>query len=283
MQLSYDPDEAIGHLIEADHLLARIIQQAGPFTHRPEKMQSPFQALFRAIVYQQLNGKAAATILQRVVDLLPKQTGVTPEGLLELDDEPLRGAGLSRSKMAAIRDLAAKTIDGTVPTLAKLKKMDDTEIVERLVQVRGIGPWTVEMLLMFRLGRPDVLPVSDFGVRNGFMLIYGLDAMPSPQQITEHAERWRPYRSVASWYMWRAVDLHRQSKPQVEKKNVAAKVAVLQAPAKKASSKKEGVTKRVAKKVAAKKSVKTTVVAKSVTTKTSVRKGAKTSPKGKRR
>ena len=219
MELSYDPEEAVKRLSRADRVLARVIKQAGPFTHVPEKMQSPFQALMRAIVYQQLNGKAASTILGRVVDLYPRG-GLKAEAILATPDEKLRGAGLSRSKVLALKDLAAKTLDATVPTLARLKKMDDAEIVSRLVQVRGIGPWSVEMLLIFRLGRPDVMPASDFGVRNGFMLTYGTAKLPAPKEIIDHAECWRPFRSIASWYMWRAVDLAREQQIDAKSKPV---------------------------------------------------------------
>jgi DNA-3-methyladenine glycosylase II len=211
MELDFDPEEAVAALAKADRKLARVMKRVGPFTHRPEKMQSPFQALLRAIVYQQLSGKAAATILGRVHGLHPSGTRLKAEVLLALRDEQLRGAGLSRSKVLAVKDLAAKTLDGTVPALARLKKMSDEEIVSRLVQVRGIGPWSVEMLLMFRLGRPDVLPASDFGVRTGFMLTYGTPELPAVKHILAHGERWRPFRSVASWYMWRAVDMARQA------------------------------------------------------------------------
>ena len=209
-QLAFDPEEAVAALRRADRALARVIKQAGSFTHRPEKLQSPFQALLRAIVYQQLSGKAAATILGRVKDLYPARAGFKADAILATPDERLRSAGLSRGKVLALKDLAAKTLDGTVPTLAALKKMDDDEIISRLVEVRGIGPWTVEMLI-FRLGRPDIMPTSDFGVRKGFMLTYGTPELPTPKQILAHAECWRPYRSVASWYLWRAVDLSRQA------------------------------------------------------------------------
>ena len=130
-----------------------------------------------------------------------------PQNILEATDEALRSAGLSRNKAEALRDLAAKTLDGTVPTLARLKRMSDEEIIEHLTAVRGIGRWTAEMLLMFRLGRPDVLPVGDYGVRKGFSLVYQPDEMPTPKQLADYGERWRPYRTVASWYMWRAVEL----------------------------------------------------------------------------
>jgi DNA-3-methyladenine glycosylase II len=208
MKLAFDPAEATAALAEADRKLARLIERAGPFTLRPEKLQSPFHALMRAIVYQQLSGAAARTIMSRVTALFGGSQP-EPHALSDLSDELLRAAGLSRGKILSVRDLAAKTIDGTVPTLPRLKRMSDQEILERLVQVRGIGPWTVEMLLMFRLGRPDVLPVSDLGVRKGFMLTYKTADLPGPEEMLRRGERWRPYRSVASWYLWRAVDLDR--------------------------------------------------------------------------
>lgn len=210
MTLAYDPDAATAHLLGCDKTLARMIRRVGPFALKIERPASPFESLFKAIVYQQLNGKAAGTIFGRVKDLFPNPKKPTPEALLKLNDKPLRGAGLSQNKLLALRDLATKTVDGTVPTLRKLRGMSDAEIVERLTAVRGVGVWTVEMLLMFRLGRPDVLPVGDFGVRNGFRLTYGLPEMPQPKELLEHGERWRPFRSVASWYMWRAVDWHRE-------------------------------------------------------------------------
>jgi 3-methyladenine DNA glycosylase/8-oxoguanine DNA glycosylase len=214
-RLCFDPDEAIEQLARADRKLARVIERAGPFSHRPQRLQDPFQALLRSIVYQQLSGKAAETIFGRVSALHVK---LTPEALLGTPDDLLRAAGLSRGKVLAVKDLSAKVLDGTVPTLKALRKMEDADIVSRLTEVRGIGPWTVEMLLIFRLGRPDVLPVSDFGVRKGFMLTYGKQQMPSPKELFEHGERWRPFRSVASWYMWRALDLSRKTDLPAEKK-----------------------------------------------------------------
>lgn len=208
MSLTYDPAHATAHLSDVDPLMGELIAQAGPFTLTPPPTQSPFHALMRAIVYQQLSGKAAATILGRVLDLMPKGRGrPKPSDLDALDDASLRAAGLSRNKLLALRDLAQKTDDGTVPTLAALKKMDDAEVLARLTAVRGIGAWTVEMLLMFRLGRPDVLPATDLGVQKGFQLTYGTEALPKPKELMAAAEPWRPYRSVASWYLWRAVDL----------------------------------------------------------------------------
>ena len=201
----FDPEAAVRVVCAADKKLARWIAKCGPYALEPSKLKSPFAALARSIVYQQLHGKAAATILSRVVALFPG-TFPTPQQLLEAKEEALRGAGLSRNKLLALRDLAAKTIDGTVPTLARLRRMSDEEIVERLTAVRGIGRWTVEMMLMFRLGRPDVLPATDYGVRKGFARVYGGE-MPPPKALLAYGERWRPYRSVASWYFWRIAEL----------------------------------------------------------------------------
>ena len=160
-----------------------------------------------ANAHQQLNGTAATTILRRVIALYPHRRFPQPEDLLETPDEHLRGAGLSRAKTASIKDIAAKTIDGVVPTKRAITKLSDAEIIERLTAIRGVGPWTVEMLLMFTLGRPDVLPVTDFGVRKGFALTYGLSELPAPRDLLDHGERWRPHRTTAAWYLWRAVDL----------------------------------------------------------------------------
>lgn len=210
--LTYDREEAVRHLSSADPTLARLMEVAGPFTLEVRRMHDPFEALARNIVYQQLHGKAAASIHARVVALFGGGK-LRPDDVLAASEESLRGAGLSAAKLAALRDLAAKTIDGTVPALARLRRMSDEEIVERLTRVRGIGRWTVEMLLMFRLGRPDVLPVGDFAVRKGFALAYGRKESPKPAELALYGERWRPFRSVASWYMWRAVELPPGSLP----------------------------------------------------------------------
>ena len=203
----YDPAEAAAALTEADPVLGALVAEVGPCTLAP-RGEAPFAYLLRSVVYQQLAGKAAATIHGRVLALF--DGAPTPEALLALPDEPLRGAGLSRNKLAALRDLAEKTLDGTVPAdLDALRPLPDDEVVRRLTAVRGVGPWTVEMLLIFNLGRPDVLPVTDLGVRNGFRLLHGHDDMPAPTALLAHGERWRPWRSVASWYLWRAVDLAR--------------------------------------------------------------------------
>lgn len=218
MPLTFDPEAAVAHLKKRDRDLGAIIREAGPFTMKPPRGVAPFEALLRAIVSQQLSGKAAATILGRVHALFETTKKPDPEALLTLSTESLRAAGLSGNKVLAVRDLAAKTLDGTVPTMRKMRAMSDEEVVERLVQVRGIGVWSAEMLLMFSLGRPDVLPVADLGVRQGFMFTYAMEVMPTIAALTEHAERWRPYRSVASWYMWRAVELSRQTKEKSKSK-----------------------------------------------------------------
>src|SRR5579863_10285590 len=217
-----DAEHVMLALSRADRKLGRIIRNVGSFPTKREKPQQPFESLLRAIVYQQLAGPAAATIFGRV-KALGSGAFPTPEEILSLDDAKLRGAGLSRQKIASVKDLAAKTLDGTGPPLAKLRRMSEVEIHERLVQVRGIGEWSVQMFLMFRLGRPDVLPVRDLGIQKGFQLVYGHKKMPKPDFILEHGERWRPYRSIASWYLWRALD-EKRAKPKGKKpkKNRAA-------------------------------------------------------------
>jgi DNA-3-methyladenine glycosylase II len=202
----YDPGEAVRHLSSVDSTLGRLIERAGAFNLAVRGIHNPFEALARNIIYQQLHGNAAAAIHQRVLALFGKQK-LSPQDILGASEESLRGAGLSGAKLVAIKDLAAKTLDGTVPTLARLRRMADEEIIEKLVQVRGIGRWTVEMLLIFRLGRPDVLPVGDFAVRKGFSIMYGLKDLPKPRELIHYGERWKPFRSVASWYLWRVHEL----------------------------------------------------------------------------
>jgi 3-methyladenine DNA glycosylase/8-oxoguanine DNA glycosylase len=209
--LGFDAEEAAAHVARSDAKLARIIEQSGPMRLQVAATKSSFEALAESIVYQQLSGKAAATIHGRVCALFPRKR-IEPERVTEATDEDLRGAGLSRAKVLALRDLAARTLDGTVPPIRRLASMDDDAIVEQLVKVRGIGRWTVEMLLIFRLGRPDVLPVHDYGVRYGYQLAYGKRALPTPKELTRRGEAWRPFRTVASWYLWRAVDLERKRK-----------------------------------------------------------------------
>ena len=203
--MTYDPDQAIAELSKADKKLGKAIRKIGEFQLSPERMAGTFETLTRCIIYQQLSGKAAGTIHGRVKDLFPRKR-IKPELVLDMRDDDLRGAGMSRNKISAIRDLSEKTLDGTVPTLAKLKRMDDTEIIDRLVQVRGIGQWTVEMLLMFRLGRPDIMPATDLGIRKGYRVLEGMDEMPKPMELLSLTEHWTPWRSVASWYLYRIAD-----------------------------------------------------------------------------
>jgi methylated-DNA-[protein]-cysteine S-methyltransferase len=209
--LEYDRTAAVAHLKSADPVLAALIRRAGGFSLGVRRMHDPFQSLIRSIVYQQLSGKAAETILGRVLALYDDEFPA-PERLLATPDRALRGAGLSASKTRALKDLAQKTRDGVVPPLRALHRMRDEEVIERLTSIWGVGRWSVEMMLMFRLGRPDVLPVDDLGVRQGFDLAYGRRRPVTRDELAAHAEAWRPYRSVASWYMYRAVDLHRKGK-----------------------------------------------------------------------
>jgi DNA-3-methyladenine glycosylase II len=199
--------EAVAHLCRADKQLARLIRRVGPCTLKPRRRRSPFVALVSAVTYQQLNGTAARTILKRFIALYPGKRFPTPDDTVNTPDDRLRGAGLSRAKAAAIKDIAAKTIAGIVPDLRTISKMSNEEIVERLTTVRGVGPWTVEMLLMFTLGRTDVLPVTDYGVRKGFAVTYGWKELPHPKELLAFGERWRPHRSTAAWYLWRALEL----------------------------------------------------------------------------
>lgn len=202
----FDTAAAAAALRAADPALGRAIDAFGPFAMRRRTMRTPFEALLRAIVYQQLSGHAAGAIHARVLALF-EGGRPTPAALAAMSEERLRASGLSRAKAAAARDLAEKTMARVVPGARALRAMSDDEVVARLVQVRGIGRWTVEMLLMSYLARPDVLPATDLGVRRGFARIQGLEALPAPADLLAHGERWRPWRTVASWYLWRAADL----------------------------------------------------------------------------
>jgi DNA-3-methyladenine glycosylase II len=198
--------KAIDHIARTDPRFAALIKRARRFDVIANKLVRPFDALAESIAYQQLNGKAAATIWGRVRALYPKRKWLDPELVLKTPDETLRACGLSRSKTAALKDLAAKTLDGTVPNRRQLVRMTDEEIIERLTKVHGIGRWTVEMLLLFKLGRLDVWPVADYGVQKGFAKTFGRRKLPTPKQFQKIGEKWRPYRSIAAWYFWRALD-----------------------------------------------------------------------------
>jgi len=219
-KLSFDIDEALAHLRANDPKLGALIDRAGEFKLRLDPSPSPFESLLESILYQQLHGKAAATIHRRVREHYGGDP--TPQVLLDTPEEILRAAGVSGNKVRALKDLAARTLDGTVPSHAAIKKMKDAEIVERLTEVRGIGPWTVEMLLIFRLGRPDVFPVTDYGVRKGFALTFQrvpktrpleTKELPGPEVMLKRGILWAPFRSVASWYLWRACDLAKNTAP----------------------------------------------------------------------
>ena len=203
----FDPVAAVEHLREADPVLAKFIDEVGPFRMRLRGARSIFVALAEAIVYQQLNGRAAASIFARLCALFPVAQGLDAELVLRTSEAKLRAAGLSTNKLMSIRDLARKTVGGEIPTLAEAHRMDDEELIERLTQVRGIGRWTVEMLLISRFGRPDVLPVDDYGIRAGFAALFRKRKFPAPKELIKPGAKWKPYRSVASWYLWRAADL----------------------------------------------------------------------------
>jgi DNA-3-methyladenine glycosylase II len=198
--------DSTDHLSKIDPVMRRLIEEIGPFSLRPNVRRSPFESLARAIAYQQLHEKAAESILKRFIALFPGRRFPRPEDLLAMKVGAVRKAGFSRPKIMALRDLATKALDGTIPTNRMMKQFDDEAIIHRLVKVRGIGRWTAEMLLIFQLGRPDVLPVDDFGVRNGFRIAYRRHTMPTPKQVLRYGERWKPYRTIASWYLWRAAD-----------------------------------------------------------------------------
>ncbi len=221
-KLPYDAETALAHLRATDKKLAALIdrvEETGGFTLKLGATGSPFTALLESILYQQLHGKAAATIHKRVLALYGEpdsSAGPAPQALLDTPDEMLRAAGVSGNKIKALKDLAARTLDGTVPTQAAISTLPDEEIIARLTAVRGIGTWTVEMLLIFSLGRPDVFPVTDYGVRKGFALTFqrlpksrplAAADLPKPEPMLKRARRWAPYRSVAAWYLWRACDL----------------------------------------------------------------------------
>ena len=204
--LPFDLAEATKCLAERDDCLKRLIEQTIPFRIKIEHDQSPYEVLLESIAYQSISGKAAATIFGRIKALSSNGRAPSPEQMLKLRKPALRKAGLSGAKILAMKDLAQKTLDGIVPTLEQAEKLPDEELVERLVSVRGIGAWTVEMFLIFRLGRPDVLPIHDLGVKKGWSVTYGKKHMPKPKELLAFGERWRPYRTVASWYMWRAFE-----------------------------------------------------------------------------
>jgi len=204
--LPFDLSAAVAHLSNCDPCIARLVQEAVAFDPNIDHNQSPYESLLEAIAYQSISGKAAATIYARIKALSANGGPPTPQEMLNLKTQTLRKAGLSGAKILAMKDLAQKTIDGIVPTHEEALKLSDDELVERLISVRGVGAWTVEMFLIFRLGRPDVLPIHDLGVQKGWSVAYNKKHMPRPKELLAFGERWRPYRTVASWYMWRAFE-----------------------------------------------------------------------------
>ncbi len=198
--------EALDHLSRRCEVMAGVIRRIGPCTLVPDARRSPFESLVRAVAHQQLHGAAAESILRRFIALFGKGRFPAARRLAEVSDEALRGCGFSGAKTASIRDIAAKTLAGVVPGARAIERLSDEEIIERLTQVRGVGRWTVEMLLIFQLGRPDVLPADDFGVRNGFRHAFDLPEMPRPKEVLAYGERWRPHATTAAWYLWRTAD-----------------------------------------------------------------------------
>jgi DNA-3-methyladenine glycosylase II len=206
--------EARQHLTDTCPRFAALIRRVGPSRPPVERGRDLYEALIRAIAHQQLHGKAAEAILARFVALYDAGGMFpSPERVLATDDVVLRGCGFSAAKLAAVRDICAKTLDGTVPTRRQATRLPDAELIERLVTIRGVGRWTVEMLLIFTLGRPDVLPVDDFGVREGYRVLHGLDAQPKPKVLAELGLPWAPHRSMATWYLYRAVEEARRQAP----------------------------------------------------------------------
>ena len=203
MTLSFDLSEATRLLAAKDEKLAELIGATAPFEIRYAG-DSPYEALMKAIAYQSISGKAASTIFARVKALSGNDRPPSPEQMLKLSKSALRKAGLSAAKVMSMKDLARKTLQGIVPSREQAEKLSDQELISRLDSVRGIGAWTVEMFLIFNLGRPDVLPIHDLGVKKGWAVTYGKKHMPKPKELLAFGERWRPYRTIGSWYMWRA-------------------------------------------------------------------------------
>jgi DNA-3-methyladenine glycosylase II len=243
-KLPFDHIKAHAHLSGLDKRLARLIEKTGTFHFKLDTCDSVYESLLEAITHQSISGKAAATIFGRIKMLGTEGRCPTPQQILAATDLTLREAGLSYAKAASMKDLAQKTIEGIVPTIEEAHALSDEELVTRLISVKGIGAWTVEMFLMFRLGRPDVLPIHDYGVQKGFALTYGKKFMPKPRELAAFGERWRPYRTVASWYMWRAIEIY--GKKRKVMKAVSAKKGKKAKAAKKTAKK---TLKRTAKKI----------------------------------
>lgn len=198
---------AMQSLSGIDRDWADLIACIGPCTLQPRIEREPYEALVRSIAYQQLHGRAAEAILNRMLALFPHTPFPTPKEVLATDETLLRQCGFSASKIASIRGIAQGTMEGLVPALAEAQSLDDETLIRRLISLHGVGRWTVEMLLIFSLGRPDVLPVDDFGVREGWRALKKLPEQPKPKALAEIGRHWSPYRSVAAWYLWRAAEM----------------------------------------------------------------------------
>lgn len=203
---------ALEHLAKVDPLMGKLIREIGPCLLTPDRKRSPFQSLVQAVAHQQLHGTAAENILKRFIKLFPGRRFPRAEDLASVTDEQMRACGFSFAKIRAIRDISEKTINGAVPTNRAIVKLTDEEIIERLITVRGVGRWTVEMLLIFQLGRENVLPVDDFGVRMGFQVAYNKRSMPKPKALRNFGKRWHPHATTAAWYLWRAADESKKKK-----------------------------------------------------------------------
>ncbi|HTQ51702.1 MAG TPA: hypothetical protein VMJ12_13390 [Candidatus Acidoferrales bacterium] len=203
---------ACKYLAARDPVMRRLIREHGPCELEPETRCPPFQSLVQAVAHQQLNGTAANNILARFKKLCPNRKFPRPEDLAGVTDGQIRACGFSFAKIKSIRDITAKTLAGVVPASRQIVELSDDEIVARLTEVRGVGRWTVEMLLVFQLGRPDVLPADDFGVRTGFRLAYRKRDLPKVKDLLAFGERWRPHRTTAAWYLWCAADAARKKK-----------------------------------------------------------------------
>ncbi len=206
MNIDFSRAEITRTLGCSDPVMTQIIDRHGPCRLEISGPDSPYDSLASAIIFQQLHGKAAATILQRVKDLVGGARFPLPEELVAFSELALRAAGVSANKQKALRDLAAKALEGRLPTKSAISAMSDEEIIETCTRIRGIGRWTVQIMLIFRLGRPDILPIDDYGLRNGLRLAYGLEHLPTPKELAGYGACWSPWRSVASWYLWRVTD-----------------------------------------------------------------------------
>ena len=237
--------EAETHLIAVCRGMAKVIPRHEPYPTKFERASDPYRALIRAVVFQQLSGKAASTIHGRVLALFPDKEHPDPQDLLDADPVVLRGAGLSRQKIAAVKDVSLKTVEGVIPPARALSKLPDDEIIERLTQAKGVGRWTVEMYLMFTLGRPDILPIDDLGVRKGAEKLFGRSF--KPKELAEFGERWGPWRSAAAWHLWRFADTLTPDRSPVKKAKKVGKKKAGKKPGKVAKTK-SAKTKKAPKK-----------------------------------